>query len=133
MRDNHAVVVTTVSEPTKTDWAGGWLSLTGVWGIPATAMLLSLLLEPRLRAVVWVAMLVWMGCACLANASRCGRTHCRYTGPFFLGMAVVVVAHAAGKLPLGRHSWLILGGVTVAGNALIWWGSERLMGTYRRD
>lgn len=93
-------------------------------------MLVALILEPRPRAVVWIAMLAWMGLACVANARRCGRTHCRFTGPFFLGMAGLVLAYAAGVLPLGSRAWLILGVLTVAGNALIWWGSERWLGTY---
>ena len=114
----------------KRDWAGNGLTLALVWGIPATVMVLALLLEPWLRAVVWTAMLAWMGSACLHNARRCGRTHCRYTGPFFLAMAVLVVLHATGMVPLGDQPWLILGILIAAGNALIWWGSERLLGTY---
>ena len=116
----------------KRDWAGHGLTLAAIWGIPAAAMLLALLLEPGARAVVWTAMLAWMGWACLQNARRCGRTHCRYTGPFFLAMAVLVVLYATGIVPLGNHPWLMLGILAVAGNALIWWGSERLLGTYTR-
>ncbi|MFM9850738.1 MAG: hypothetical protein ACKVP3_26885 [Hyphomicrobiaceae bacterium] len=93
-------------------------------------MLLALCLEPATRSVIWISMLIWMGGACLANAQRCGRTHCHYTGPFFLGMAVMVAAYAVGILPLGSHAWLILGVLIAAGNALIWWGSERLLGIY---
>lgn len=123
-----------MSDCTKADWASSRLALALVWGVPATAMLLALLLEATPRAVVWVAMLVWMGMACLANARRCGRTHCRYTGPFFLGTAGLVVAYGAGLLPLGGQPWLLLGSLVGVGNALIWWGSERLFGTYsRRD
>ena len=69
------------------DWTADWLTLAALWGLPTVAMLLALLLEPKWRAVVWIAMLVWMGAARVINARRCGRTHCRYTGPFFLGMA----------------------------------------------
>lgn len=75
-------------------------------------------------------MLTWMGAACLANVRRCGLTHCRYTGPFFLGMAGLVLAHAAGIVPLGSQPWLTLGLLATGGNALIWWASERYLGTY---
>jgi len=112
------------------DWAGDWRTLAAVWGLPAAAMPAALLLEPAPRAVVWTASLVWMGAACLANARQCGRTHCRYTGPFFLAMAALVVAHAAGFLPLGPYGWAILGGTAATGNALLWWGSERLLGRF---
>src|SRR5262245_5365272 len=72
-------------------------------------MLLALLLNPVPRAVVWIFMLSWMGGACLANVRRCGRTHCRYTGPFFVGMAAAVLAYISGVLPLGSQPWLFLG------------------------
>lgn len=114
------------------DWAASRLALVALWGVPVAVMLLALLVEPGPRAAVWTAMLGWMGWACLANARRCGRTHCRYTGPFFLGMAGLVVAHAAGMLPLGRQPWAILGILTLGGNALIRWVSERLLGIYSR-
>lgn len=127
--DGHAADPA-MSDCAKVDWAGSRLALAAVWGVPAAAMLLALLLEPGLRAAVWIAMLVWMGVACVANARRCGRTHCHYTGPFFLGMAGLVAAYAAGLLPLGSQPWLLLGSLIVVGNALIWWGMERLFGTY---
>jgi hypothetical protein len=114
------------------DWAGGF-TLALVWGIPAATMLAAAFLDPLVRALIWTLMLIWMGGACVANSRRCGRTHCRYTGPFFLAMAVIVVAHATGLLPLGVHGWEILGTVTMLGNVLIWWGSERVHGTFRQQ
>jgi hypothetical protein len=47
-----------MSDCTKADWAGNPLALALVWGVPAGAMLVALLLETGLRAVVWIAMLV---------------------------------------------------------------------------
>ncbi|MGH6814184.1 MAG: hypothetical protein ACREC6_00605 [Hyphomicrobiaceae bacterium] len=115
------------------DWAGDWRTLAGLWGLPGAAMLAAAWLEPPLRAVVWSAMLIWMGSACLANARRCGRTHCRFTGPFFLVMAAVVAGYAAGGLQFGPYDWAIVAAIAAIGNALIWWGSERLLGTFRRQ
>ncbi|MGK9168223.1 hypothetical protein KXR53_18075 [Inquilinus limosus] len=113
------------------DWAGDWLSLAALWGLPVGGMLAAwLLADPAPRAVVWVAMLVWMGGACVANARRCGRTHCRFTGPFFLVMAGLVAAYGTGGLPIGPWGWSILAGVTLIGNATLWWGSERLLGRF---
>ena len=112
------------------DWVGDWLTLGAVWGLPTAVMLLALLLDPKWRAVVWVAMLAWMGAACVINARRCGRMHCRYTGPFFLGMAGLVAVYIAGIVPLGSQPWLVLTIVIAGGNALIWWVSERFYGTY---
>jgi hypothetical protein len=119
-----------IADCAKMDWASGPFTLAGVWGIPAAVMLLALLLKPAPRAMVWIAMLAWMGCACILNARRCGRTHCRYTGPFFLGMAVLLTAFAAGIVSLGNQPWLLLGIITVAGNAFIWWSTEHILGPY---
>ena len=106
------------------------MTLAGIWGIPTVAMLLALLLDPIWRAVLWIVMLAWMGAACVINARRCGRTHCRYTGPFFLGMAALVAVNIAGFVPLGSQPWLVLAIAIAGGNALIWWVSERFYGTY---
>jgi hypothetical protein len=112
------------------DWAGSGRSLAILWGIPAAAMLGATLLAPGLRATVWTAALVWMGGACIANARRCGRTHCRFTGPFYLLMAAAVLGYAIGALPLGDQGWLILATTTVIGTAALWWGSERIWGLF---
>lgn len=118
------------ARPASRDWAGNWRSLASLWGIPTAVMLAALLFEPGLRAIAWSAALVWMGGACIANARRCGRTHCRFTGPFYLLMAMAVVAYATGVLPMGEQGWAILGAATVAGTAVLWWGSERIWGTF---
>ena len=65
------------AKETEKDWAGNWISLAGLWGLPAAAMLIGALLEPVPRAIVWSAALVWMGGACIVNARRCGRTPMR--------------------------------------------------------
>ena len=116
--------------PKQLDWAANRLTQAAAWVLPAGTMLLAMLLPTTPRAAVWIAMLWWMGVACLANARRCGRTHCRYTGPFFLGMAAMVFAYATGILQLGSHPWLVLGLIAAVGNAIIWWWSERVLGTY---
>ena len=73
-----------------------------------------------------------MGGACIANARRCGRTHCRFTGPFYLLVAAAVITYTKGILPLGQQGWTILGVVAIAGTAVLWWGSERIWGTFFR-
>lgn len=93
-------------------------------------MALAGVLDPRARAVVWTGALLWMGGACLANARRCSRTHCRYTGPFFILMATAVVAYAAGALRLGPNGWAFLGGATLVGAMGIWWLTERQWGKF---
>ena len=114
----------------RTDWAGSGRSFALLWGLPALAMVLAASFEHRTRAVVWTAMLLWTGGACVANARRCSRTHCRFTGPFLILMAMAVVAYASGALLLGPHGWSILGGTTLIGAVVLWWGSERVWGKF---
>ena len=104
------------SEADPSDWAGGGRSFTLLWGLPATIMLLASLFEAPQRTVIWTTALLWMGVACLANARRCGRTHCRF-GPYFILMAASVVAFGSGLLALGQHGWTLLGGGPVIGTA----------------
>ena len=93
-------------------------------------MLIAGFLGPLPRAVIWTAMLLWMGGACLANARRCSRTHCYLTGPFFILMAAGVVAYAGGLLDLGARGWGLLGGITLIGAVALWWASERAWGRF---
>jgi len=45
-------------------------------------------------------------------------------------MAAAVLGYITGVLPLGNQPWLVLGLLIALGNALIWWISERALGTY---
>ena len=93
-------------------------------------MLIAALVEPLPRAIVWTAMLLWMGGACVVNAHRCNRTHCFLTGPFFILMAAGVVAYASGNRSRGEDGWIILGGIILAGAIGLWWASERVWGRF---
>ena len=72
--------------------------------------------------------MLWMGTACILNGRRCGRTHCRYTGPYYLAMIPPVLA--AGYLSSGVYEWVALGVVIVGGSKLIWWATEHVWGKY---
>ena len=115
----------------RRDWVSGVGSYAIAWGLPSAAIVGAIWAEPGLRAVVWAAALVWMGTACLINARRCGRMHCRFTGPFFLVMAGIAALHGLGAIPLGPLGWAWIGGVIAVGTAAIWILSERLWGRYR--
>jgi hypothetical protein len=62
------------------------------------------------------------------NGRRCGRTHCRYTGPYYLAMIVPVLA--LGFISSGIYEWIALGVVIVGGSKLIWWATERAWGKF---
>jgi hypothetical protein len=112
------------------DWSGHLAQLAIVWGLPVASMIVTLPFSVGPKTVIWVAALSWMGVACLINASQCGRTHCRFTGPYFIAMAGVSLAHGVGVLPLGSYGWLMIGAMSLLGGALLWWGSEAIFGRY---
>jgi hypothetical protein len=60
-----------------------------------------LLVPVSVRAAIWIVALIWTGTACILNARRCNRTHCRYTGPYYLAMIVPVIALGAGLVTVG--------------------------------
>lgn len=102
------------------DWAGNLGAFAIAWGLPTALILLGLLTGPADRAVLWTVALAWMGGACLLNARRCGRTHCRYTGPYYLAMILPVLLLASGIITTGYFGWLILGVLILTGSKLIW-------------
>ena len=74
--------------------------------------------------------LVWMGAACFANASRCGRRHRFYTGPFFLVLAAIAGLHGFGVVPLGPEEWKWLGIAIGVGGGPLRCISEHLWGKF---
>jgi len=113
------------------DWArslGGYLI---AWGIPSVVLVAAGLLDPAPRALVWAGVLAWMGAGCLLNARRCGRTHCRYTGPYYLAMIVPVALLGAGVVSFGTWAWWVLGAMILLGAKVIWLATEGLWGKYR--
>jgi hypothetical protein len=80
------------------------------------AIVASLFLPVPLRAVIWIAALIWMGTACILNAKRCGRTHCRYTRPFYLAMIAPVLALGSGILHADFLGWFVLAAIILAGS-----------------
>ena len=120
-----------MSERSKRDLLGSARSAAFAWWLPIGAMVLAIPLSDGPKTAIWVLALAWMGGACLLNARRCGRVHCRYTGPFLLAMTLPVLGHGTGLLPLGEDGWLLLGLAIGGGTAAIWGLSERLLGRYR--
>jgi hypothetical protein len=112
------------------DWLGSARTYIWAWWMPHAAMLAALFLPVSIRAVVWAVALVWMGTACLLNARRCNRTHCRYTGPFYLAMTAPVIALGWGILSVGIYGWIVLGILVISGSGLIWWATERAWGRF---
>lgn len=91
-------------------------------------MLAGLFAPTPIRAAIWTAALLWMGVACIANSKRCGRTHCRYTGPYYLAMIVPVFV--LGAISSGIYEWIALGAIIVGGSGFLWWATERAWGKF---
>jgi hypothetical protein len=107
------------------DWLGSARANLLAWWIPIAAILVSLSVAVAPRTVIWTVALIWMGTACILNARRCGRTHCRYTGPYYLAMVVPTLA--LGRDRAGWHLWL--GGIGVRQSA---WQLPHLVGDRTR-
>ena len=82
-----------------------------LWCAPWLVFGLGLSAPPWLRTALWTVSFAVMGAACLLNAARCGRVHCRFTGPFFILAAIASLAYGLGLLPLGPSGWKWIGAV----------------------
>ena len=111
------------------DWVGNIRTGALAWWLPHGALIAGLFIDTRLRTAIWVIALVWMGTACIINARRCGRTHCRFTGPFYLGMIVPVGILGMGAT-VGFYGWLALAALIIFGGTIIWLVTEQTWGKF---
>jgi len=123
-------MMSTDTDASKRDWLFSPHSSLLAWWVPHAAIIASLLAPVSVRAAIWIFSLVWMGVACLLNARRCGRTHCRYTGPFYLAMIVPTLLMAFGYNSSEFLFWLSLGVLILGGDKIIWWITERAWGKF---
>src|SRR5215471_10167916 len=83
--------------------------------------------------VLWTTSLAFLGVGCLVNASRCGRVHCRFTGPFFILGALVSLGYGLGLLQLRTSRWKWIGAVTIVGAIVLTCVPEVILGRYRQN
>ena len=100
------------------------------WWLPSAAIVAGLFAPVPARTVIWIAALAWMGIACILNAQQCGRTHCRYTGPYYLAMIAPIAVVGLGIVPLSPYGWVALGTLILGGGYVIWWVTERAWGKF---
>jgi len=112
------------------DWLRSPHASLLAWWIPQAAILAGLFAPVAVRTAVWIIALIWMGTACVLNAKRCGRTHCRFTGPYYLAMIIPVLALGLGVISLGLSAWVVLGVVIILGGKTVWWTTERAWGKF---
>jgi hypothetical protein len=112
------------------DWLRSPRTNLLAWWIPQTAIVAGLFVPVPVRTVIWIVALAWMGTACILNARRCGRTHCRYTGPYYLAMIAPVLVLASDIVSVDFYGWPILAVLILAGSKVIWCATERAWGKF---
>lgn len=103
-----------------------------LWWLPWGLVLIGGFTGNLARTALWTAGFSVAGAACLANARRCGRRHCFYTGPVYLLAALASLLYGLDVLPLGRNGWGWIVGIALAVNLLACCGLEQLQGKYIR-
>jgi hypothetical protein len=81
-----------------------------------------------MRTWLWIPAFLVMGIGCVANAARCGRVHCYFTGPLFLLAAVYTVLAEIHLVPM--HPTVLLDTVVIL--ALLAYMAEFRFGRYRK-
>lgn len=119
-----------ITEQRSNDWLSKARTNLVAWWLPKGAIVSALFAAIPLRAAIWTVALLWMGTACVLNAKRCGRTHCRYTGPYYLAMILPVLVLAFGLVSASIYVWLGLAFLTVCGGWVIRWATEQRWGMY---
>jgi hypothetical protein len=112
------------------DWLSSPRTSAAAWWLPKAVIVAALFVPSPTRTGMWIIALIWMGTACILNSRRCGRTHCRYTGPYYLVMIAPVLVLASGAISVDFYAWLSLAVLILAGSLVIWWGTERAWGKF---
>jgi hypothetical protein len=118
------------SDKAARDWLRSPRASALALAAPLAAIFASLPAPLTLRAIIRVVALLWMATACLLNARRYGRTHCRYTGPYYLAMMVPAALMGTCVIPFGFYAWLVWGAAIVLGSGFLWWSTERAWGKF---
>jgi hypothetical protein len=108
------------------DWASTGKGLL-IWGPPAVAFIAGDHWASA-RSWLWFAGFLVAAVGCIANAARCGRRHCYFTGPLFLLAAAYNGLAGFHVVPMNETVFLEV----VAGAAVLACLSEPVFGRYRQ-
>src|SRR5262249_28478966 len=114
------------------DWLSSPRTSASAWRIPQAIIVVALFVPTPARAGIWIIALIWMGTACILNSRWCGRTHCRYTGPYYLAMIAPVVVLASGVISVAFYAWLSRAVFILGASMIIWLATERAWGKFLR-
>lgn len=126
----------TIEKKRAADWTRQPIGVVVGWVLPIVLGNSIVLLPTSLRTLtvasfVWAVCFVWMGVACLLNARRCHRLHCYFSGPIFLGGALLTVLLGLGVISFGGEGLTELVWSTL-GLALLTFVPELIRGRYAR-
>lgn len=113
----------------KTDLLSSrWVVL--LWWLPWALIIIGIFTGTLGHTVLWTVGFAAAGGACVANARRCGRRHCFYTGPWFLLAALASLLYGLGILPFGANGWGWIIGVALVGCLIFCCVLEPWLGKY---
>ena len=128
--DDAPPIIPVLRASLKTDWLADPFTKALAWRLPLVVIFAALLVPVPARVGIWAVAFAWMGTACVLNYRRCGRTHCRYTGPYYLAMIVPVLALGIAPVLIPITGWLAIAVAIPIGSKLIWWATERAWGKF---
>lgn len=123
--------MTDVVPSKQRDLAGSCMRSLVWWGPGVLLLVATANLDWWWHVAGWSLGFVWMGGLCLANAVRCGRMHCYFTGPFALVMALLVLAVGFHLISVGKNSWDLIAWTFILGWLVLNNVPEWIWGRYR--
>lgn len=103
-----------------------WLPIGGLAGLVALSSTIGVG-RWTVTAVFTIAFAL-IGAGCTLNALRCGRTHCYFTGPLFLALALASFLQGLQLIDVG---WGLIGNVALIGGVGLTLLPDLLLGRYR--
>src|SRR6516164_1101421 len=98
MRNKQASATVSAASCRSNDLTCGGKGLF-LWCLPIVAVVVGSSWS-NMRTWLWIPAFLVMGIGCVANAARCGRVHCYFTGPLFLLAAVYTVLAEIHLVPM---------------------------------
>jgi len=102
------------------------------WGVPILTIFAVnvLILQSEVKMWAVVTSFAWIGTACLANAMRCSRVHCWFTGPWCLLTAACLLGVALHTPIIGGLSFTTVANFGGASAIALWLLPELFFGKY---
>ncbi len=114
----------------RKDLLQSWWATLFLWCGPWLLVIVGSFTGNLVHTALWTGGFTVAGAACIANARRCGRRHCFYTGPLYLLAALASLLYGLHWLPLGTNGWSWIVGVAVVVSLIACCVLEPMQGKY---